>query len=431
MKIYKAISPRFFRLFKESGWVFVGQVSSIAGAIILVMILTPRLNPSQYGLLAIGMTFANLIIQVVMGPLSSGAGRFYSIAERKKDLIGYLYAIKKMVAYATYIIIVVGILLFFWLSSIEESQWAWLVISAFVFAALSAYNSIINSIHNAARKREIVALHISLESWLKIIFALVTITLFGVSGVVVIAGYTIAALCTLASQSIFLHRLALKHKGNRINIDPWIKKIWIYSWPFAIWGIFGWLQQSSTRWALEFFEDSHEVGLFAVVTQLGYMPMVILASMMTTFISPIFFSMIGGATDKNSKENVINLVRKTVYFGFLIIACAVAISSFSHEYIFQLFVNEDYWMASHFLPYVVLAGGVFSIAQLYASKMMAFMLTDKLMFASIGSSIIGIFSAYLGVYFYSTFGAVLSLLVHAISYYLLLLLSVKRHIRGI
>jgi hypothetical protein len=52
--------------------------------------------------------------------------------------------------------------------------------------------------------------------------------------------------------------------------------------------------------------------------------------------------------------------------------------------------------------------------------MLAFMAPKEMMIASIGSSVIGLASAYVGVYYFSLQGAIASMLVHAIAYFLLM-----------
>jgi len=82
-------SERFRRLSKEGFWIVIGQVATVLSALALVRVLTEYLEPAQYGQLALGLTVAGLVNQVVMGGVTAGIGRFYSIAAEKNDLPGY------------------------------------------------------------------------------------------------------------------------------------------------------------------------------------------------------------------------------------------------------------------------------------------------------------------------------------------------------
>jgi hypothetical protein len=55
--------PRVLRLAKEGSWIVIGQISSVLGSLVLVRVLTERLDPAQYGQLALGLTVANLVNQ--------------------------------------------------------------------------------------------------------------------------------------------------------------------------------------------------------------------------------------------------------------------------------------------------------------------------------------------------------------------------------
>ena len=52
------------------------QAAAVAGALIGVRVLTGILPPAQYGELALGLTIATLVNQVIMAPLTGGFFRF-------------------------------------------------------------------------------------------------------------------------------------------------------------------------------------------------------------------------------------------------------------------------------------------------------------------------------------------------------------------
>ena len=63
---------RAYRLAKEGSWILSGQISSVIGSLVLVRVLTEYLEPSEYGYLALGLTFASLVNQLVMVGLIAG-----------------------------------------------------------------------------------------------------------------------------------------------------------------------------------------------------------------------------------------------------------------------------------------------------------------------------------------------------------------------
>lgn len=416
---------RIKRLAREGSWIVAGQIAAAVGALVLVRVLTEHLDPAQYGQLALGLTVAGLVNAVVMGGVTNGIIRFYSIAAEKQDLGGYLHATRRLMLYATLVVVVISLLVIASLLWLGYSQWIALAAAALVFSVLSAYNGTLSGIQNAARQRVIVALHVSLDAWLRIGLALSVMFWLGNSSEAVVIGYACASLLVTFSQLVFLRRTIPAQKQQPTTDHQWMVQIWAYSLPFATWGILGWAQQSSARWALEAFTTTETVGLYSVLSQLGYAPMQMLTGTALTFLTPMLFARAGDAQSLDRNNNVRDLTKKLVLLGFCLTAFAVLVAAVLHSYIFHLLVNDSYFSVSSFLPWVVLAGGIFSVAQIYASRIMALLLTKKIIAASIGSSIIGLAAAIVGTYYFSLAGAVVSMVVHAISYFLWIVITAR------
>ena len=64
---------KYKHLFKESSWILIGQIATIIGSLVLVRVLTEYLDPVDYGILALGMTIAGLMNQVVTGASLKGS----------------------------------------------------------------------------------------------------------------------------------------------------------------------------------------------------------------------------------------------------------------------------------------------------------------------------------------------------------------------
>ncbi len=421
----KQSMTRIKRLVKEGSWIVAGQIAAVAGALVMVPVLTEHLDPAQYGQLALGLTVAGFINQVVMGGMTNGISRFYSIAAEKQDLGGYMYATRRLLLYATVVVVVISLILITGLLWLAYSQWIALAAAALVFSVLSGYNSALNGIHNAARQRAVVAFHGGLDAWLKIGLALGVMFWLGNSSEAVVIGYACSSLLIIFSQLVFLRRAIPAQKQQPTKDHQWMGQMWVYSLPFVTWGILGWAQQSSARWALEAFTTTETVGLYSVVTQLGYAPIQMVTGTALTFLTPILFARTGDAQSLDRNNNVRDLTKKLVLLGFCLTAFSALAAAVSHSYIFHLLVNDAYFSVSYFLPWVVLAGGVFSVAQLYASRIMALLMTQKIIAASIGSSIIGIAAAIVGTYYFSLAGAVVSMVVHAAAYFLWIVITAR------
>jgi O-antigen/teichoic acid export membrane protein len=394
-------SSRLRRLAKEGAWVLSGQVASILGALMLVRVLTEYLEPEQYGQLALGLTVGGLVNQVVTGGVTAGIGRFYSIAAEKNDLPGYLHASQRLMGFAAVAVVAIALALTTGMFLLGFSQWLGLAAAVLVLSVLSGYNASLSGIQNAARQRAIVALHGGLDSWLKILLALIVMLWLGNSSTAVVLGYAMSSLLVTGSQLVFLRRMVRHQRKNAHSFANWGRQIWAYSWPFSVFGIFTWMQQVSDRWALQTFNSGQEVGLYAVVFQLGYVPIGLATSMAMTFLGPILYQRSGNVADPDRNMSVHGLAWRITLAGLLITALAFASTWFLHEWIFQLLVAKKYHAVSNLLPWVVMAGGIFAAGQMLALKLMSEMKSAAMTSAKIVTAILGV---GLNIYCASRFG---------------------------
>jgi len=382
---------RIQRLAKEGGWIVLGQIAVVTGALVLVRVLTEYLEPSQYGQLTLGLTVAGLVNQVIMGGIGVGVSRYYSIAVEKKDLDGYLLASRQLLVYATIGVAAIGVILIAILYWLKYSQWIGLAAAALVFSVLSGYSSTISGIQNAARQRAVVAFHGGLEAWLKILLALGLIHWLGTSSTIVVIGYVCASMLITLSQLKFLSGIASKQHTHISNRQQWMPQIWAYSLPFTTFGAFTWMQQVSDRWALQVFASTTDVGHYAVLFQLGYTPIALVTGMAMSFFGPILYQRSGDGVDHVRNADVHQIAWRMTYLSFIITLLGFGVTLLSHEWLFGLLVAAAFRSSSYLLPWVVLAGGVFSAGQMLALKLMSEMKPSALTTVKIVTALIGVF----------------------------------------
>lgn len=417
---------RIKRLAKEGGWIFLGQIVSVIASLVLVRVLTEHLDPVQYGQLALGLTVAGLINQVVMGGLLNGISRFYSIAIEKHDLDGYLQAARRLMLYATLLVVVISLLLISGLMSLGYSQWIALSVAALVFSVLSAYNGALSGIQNAARQRAVVALHGSLDAWLKIGLVLAMMSLVSKSSATVVICYAFSSLLVTLSQLFFLRRITPEKMHNATKDHQWMGQIWTYSLPFSTWGVFTWMQQVSDRWALQIFASTSDVGHFTVLFQLGYAPIALATGLLMSFLGPILYQRSGDTTDGARNANVHRLSWRMTQLSLMITLFGFTIAFFIHEWLFHWLVAIEYRGSSSLLPWVVLSGGIFAGGQLLALKLMSEMKSSAMTKAKIGSALIGIFLNVIGSAFAGVQGLVGALVIFSVVYFIWMAMLTRR-----
>lgn len=408
-------SERFQRLSKEAFWIIAGQAMAVLGLLAGVRLLTELLDPVAYGELALGMTVATLVSQTLIGPLASGASRFYAPAMERNDLGGYLIAVRRLVAQVVGVIAILMIGASIGLSLMGEAHWNALAVTALLFAIVSGSSSLMSGVQNAARQRSIVALHQGMDSWLRWLVAAGLMIWLGASAVVAMAGYAAAAAIVLGSQYWFFRKTTPDRPVTGRATD-WEREIWSYSWPFAAWGIFTWAQLVSDRWALGIFTTPQEVGLYAALFQLGYYPIATATGMIVQFLAPIFFERVGDGSDSQRNANVSELSARLSGLALIVTGTLFMVTLFFHKPLFSAFVADEYRSVSQLLPWVVLGGGLFATGQTIALNLMSQLKTRTMIAAKIVTAIMGVAFSVVGAYVSGIAGVVGAGVLFALMY---------------
>ncbi len=413
-------SERFRRISREGGWIFFGQLMAVCGSLVGIRILTELLSPVAYGELALGLTIAAIVNQIILGPLGGGIIRFYSPSIEQQDFWGYWNAVKKMVLLATGIILILVVISVAGLAFAGQAQWITLTISAFVFAVLSGYCANLSGIQMAARQRSIVAIHQGMDPLLRSLMAAGLLLWLGMTSTVAMIGYAFAALLLLGSQLYFFRRIIVNVNDKKfINTKrDWQNEIWSFSWPIAIFGIFTWMQLASDRWSLQLFSTTQEVGKYVVLYQLGYYPISLIAGMVMQLLLPILYQRAGDATNSLRKRDATKLSWQLVWATLGLTMAMVLAAFLLHKWIFQVLVAQEYRSASYLLPWMILAGGVFASGQALASNLQAQLKTRDMMAAKIVTALLGMAFNIIGAYWYGMTGIVCAWLMFSIVYFL-------------
>ncbi len=405
---------------KESLWVVVGQFFALAGSFALVRVMTSLLSPNQYGELALSLTALGLISQIAINSIGASIARYYPVAVLKNQLKTFASVSKGFLLISAVLSLTIGLIISGFLLINNYQHWAILCLLGFIFATLSLYNFTANSLQNAARNRSTVALHTTVESWLKIAAAFIAILLLGAQASSALIGYCLTLILLLFSQKYFLSKILNKNEESQFldqsSVKNWQKNIWQYAWPFATWGAFTWAQQVSDLWSLKFFTSTSEVGLYTVVFQLGFAPIVLLNTVVQQFLSPIL-NQHATLSHEGKKKNNVHLTIWVTAFLSLIVTTLTFIFVFNfHEWLFSWLVAAEYRSASVYLAWMLLAGGVFSAGQILSLKLMSEFKSKEMIRLKIYTALLGISFNIAGAWLYGTKGVIGSVVIFSFSY---------------
>jgi O-antigen/teichoic acid export membrane protein len=378
---------------RELIWIGAGQAAVAMAGIVGVRLLTHAMDPQSYGEVALGMTVATLVNQLIFGPLTNAPARFYAPAVEAKRLGALIEALQRIVRRSLGLITALALAacLLFRTQLIRSLP---MLLAALAFSGVAGCASICDALQNAARHRAVVASHQGVSQWLRFLLAVLLLRLVAPSSWVAMVGYAIGTALVLPSQVWFLWRrigilTACEDAPPAVVVARTYKEILQYVWPFCNWGIFTWLQVSSDRWALQAFRSTHEVGLYQSVYQLGYYPVLMLSTVTMQLTTPIIFARAGDGRDPLRLQGALQL-NAWIYYGILGATALVAAGAMLwHDQVFHFFTAPVYWSAATLLPAVVLSSGLFAAAQaatvsILCSKGSAPLLTPKIAVALTG-----------------------------------------------
>ena len=413
---------QFHLLFSEGGWVLLGQALAAAGGLVLVWLLSHSLSPESYGVLSLALTLAALVNQSLTGAVAAAAGRFYSVCAPSGEWSTYLACLIKLFAGA-----LAGVALFafffYWLFSWLGKLPTIFVLCALLLSVVTGYNATIGGIQTAARRRATTALFSTLEAWAKVICCFLIVWLAAPSTYSVLLSLLVAAFVAAAMQTGWLLRVngcapqlgVIKSANGRKHL---LVMMLYYSWPFNVWGFFSWIQQSSDRWALEMFGSTSEVGIYAVLLQVAYLPMTMMGNIACLLAGPVLF---GRASSPPEPEKARGVRHITWLVSFALVGVSVLaalVAGLLRQEISGLLTGPAFrnevalWLAPVFL-----AGGVFAAGQFLSLRLMAEMQSQRILVVKLATSLLGLGMNLAGAFIYGLAGVVFAAVFFSILHY--------------
>jgi len=242
---------------------------------------------------------------------------------------------------------------------------------------------------------------------------------FVVDEILVIWAYVMAMLLVTCSQFVFLFWSVDSEDRISVTQDEkllWKKRIMSFSLPVSTFGFFTGLYQTSDRWSLLKFSSAQQVGQYSVIFQLGYTPISLITGILSAFVSPILYQKSGAALDQNRNKEVDNVIIILTLLCLLMTFFVFIISLYFHTWIFGILVGAEFREASIYLPWAVLAGGIFSSGQIVALKMMSDLRPSSLIKVKVVTAVLGILANILGAHLFGLAGLMAALVIFSVVY---------------
>ena len=394
------------RLSGEVFVVFGSQAVAALAGLVGLRFITTLLSKESFGELSLTMTAVSLIQLVFTKPFTAAVRRFYAVSFEENKLHQFSASCWRLVSILVTCIVVTGICCFFGLLSYSKHA-SLLCVLAFLTAGLQAPADMAQSFQIAARNRVAAGVLNFTGQWLRVVGIIGGVLLLSGDSISAAIGMVGGYACWLVLHFIVFKKLFpnyYEQSLSRKEIWNWWKRLSKFAFPIAIWGFFIWLTNSSSRWSLEFFRGSEEVGSFAVLYQLGYYPMYLIAMCIGEFLTPILFGLAGNNTDKGQEFQAINIgsisVVAVVAASFIIVLLTILI----HPLVFKICVDQSYADISHFLPIMLLSSGFIAAAEVATLAVQTSGTNKQLAMPKVMTSVLGSALTVLGAYLYGLQG---------------------------
>ncbi len=417
------------KLSREFIIVSVGQFLSVVGSLVGIKILTNYLSPVMYGELALGITISTMFNQIILGPLSQATYRFWSSANEQGQKNSFWNTVAFLQSIGTIVIGFIALIISIFLKVTgQDPKWQSILIAATVLMIITGLSSTIDCIQQASRQRIIVAWHQILGQWSRPVLIIMLFLYLPKQSTTALIGYILSASIVLISQFFFLISRNKDLRLSRVmgKSREWILAILHYSWPFCVWGIFTWGQSSFDRWSLQFMGYTREVGLYTLLVQIGYTPLVLISSVVVQFLTPFIFRIAGDGLDQTrlKRAALINLNAAVIFFFASLVIFILSI--FINRPLMNLLAAKEYLEVAHFLPYLILSGSLFSSGQILAISLLSRRESKDLLLPKVGTAILGMFFYVIGAKYLALTGVVYANVAFSLIFFIWLLVIILR-----
>lgn len=403
-----------------------GRIISVILVVGTTKFLATFLSEKDFGQLALYNSIATMPSLFYFGPLGQGIARYLPVARENSEIRVFDIQYYRLFRYGAIATLAVGLIVGMICWQADEKQWG---IAGLLIAVLNIFNGINAyrySLQNIARKR---ILSLSLETGSRVlqqVFAIGLLLLITDDPLIALLGYCIASFIFFFViqhyyQKTFPEVRLLDTKDSDLVSGRYSHDILRYSWPFFLFGAMTWFQMASDRWALELLCSTEVVAQYSVLNQIGFQSLVLLFGSFSFFLFPILLNRAGNLQSSNQFDAANHL--NNWYLGFNIAFCGALFLLFwwFGPAIVRFLSAEQYVPVADLLPFMVIAGGLFSFGQSYSNRFALSMQTSLLVYPKIITAITGIILNIIFVKFSGLQGLVAAVIITQAVYVILLI----------
>jgi O-antigen/teichoic acid export membrane protein len=345
------------RLAGEMFWVFSGTLVSMSVALAGTRFLTTFISPAEYGRLALMISVAVLVDQVVGHAIGGAAMRFYPIYRAE----GRLSELRRIILRSWLFGVAGGVLALIIVSFLQQPAVHLLPFLTIGFALGLLVSGIGVRLAEGARRRGVAAAFRSAFEVVRFGLAAAFILLGSATAESAMAGFMVGALVVAALHWYYAGFRLLGEACQAEALDgrtPTAMSFREYAGPLSVVGLGSWGFLMSPIWALGWHGELSEVGTFSAYYQLAFVPMLLVSGLLLTFLAPIVYETTMESIDKAMRGTY--LLAAITLSGVIIV---VVLAAVLHHGLAILLLGEAFRADSWIFPWLIMAGGMYGVAQ--------------------------------------------------------------------
>jgi len=409
---------------REAFWVATGLGVNVLLVLVGTRVLTTLMTTEEYGRLALSLSFTTLAVQVGVTPISLTTLRFYAHwqqAGRLKMLFSHMGAYLSFSLLLVLIASAMFAVVSKWVIALPGIE---IILLTGIFSMLLMLYTVALGLENAAREtRRRALLQIRFEFARFSLAVCLIWMLHKETAEVVLGGFLIAALLVVAPHFFSLYR-RYKTAWQKVNDSKMIdNKVPIgtlsrFLLPLFLSYACIWIVMTTERWALQYYGSVADVGGYAAVYQLAYIPMILIGNFLLLLTAPIIYQYIGANKNFVDVKQSLKVNRHLAFVIVGITFCGFIVLEIFHPYFGKLLLGPNFRAYSWIFPWLLLAGGCFAASQQLLLKLSCEMRTLSHAFLWGAIAIVAVISYIISARIWQLTGLVVS--VVAINILLLL-----------
>lgn len=409
----------------EFAWVITGQAIAFVGALIGVKLLTNMMPQAAYGQLALGLSISGLINMFLFGPLGQIILRYYSVSSERGEHAAYSILLRRLHGQLVLFVILMGLAVSVIVLMTAGPDWAYLTAVAVCFGIASGLLGSVQALFSAARERKLTALSQSADVWLRLLLAVLLITVASREGYWALAGYVLGSLCVLFFQLRHINHMMPYIKEAKavepVVMNRYKQEFRQFGMPFVAFAGFAVISQYADRWLLQGLIGAEEVGIYAVLYQIASAPIALLAGVVNQLIIPVVFARAGALTHSSqigSSRHLLKFTQMGMAVAFIV---AIFVAALWGKPLVAWLTNESYAIHAGILWVLALGLAMFHLAQLMVAEGLSRNSSARYFWPKFAQGLALLFSGYALTSAYGLVGMAWAFTLSSATYYLIVI----------